>query len=65
VGDVGTRPVRHYGDEVSGRLEAQAAALLRMWKNSKRKGRVREKEEADGKAKSRTNAQHAVLKGQA
>jgi hypothetical protein len=63
VGDVGTHPVRHYGGEVSGGLEAQAAAVLRMWKNSERKGRVREKEEADGKAKSRINARRAVLKG--
>jgi hypothetical protein len=28
VGDIGTRPVRHQGGEVSGGLEAQAAAVL-------------------------------------
>jgi hypothetical protein len=56
VRDVGARPVRHHGGEVSGGLEAQAAAVLWMRTNSKRKGRVREEEEEDGKAKSRTNA---------
>jgi hypothetical protein len=34
-----------------------------MGKNSEHKGQVREKEEADGKAKSRTSARRAVLKG--
>jgi hypothetical protein len=63
VGDIGTHPVRHYCGEVSGGLEAQAATVLRMWKNSECKGRVRENKEADGKAKPRTNARHAVLKG--
>jgi hypothetical protein len=52
VGDVGACPVRHHRNEVSRGLEAQAAAVLWMWKNSEHKGRVREKEEADGKAKS-------------
>jgi hypothetical protein len=52
VGDVGARPVLHHGGEVSGGLEAQEAVVLWMQKNSERKGRVREKEEADGKAKS-------------
>jgi hypothetical protein len=36
VGDVGARPVRHHGGEVLGEPEAQAAAMLRMWKNSER-----------------------------
>jgi hypothetical protein len=37
----------------------------RLWmrKNSERRGQAREEEE-DGKAKFRTSAQHAVLKGQ-
>jgi hypothetical protein len=38
VGDIGTHPVRHYCGEVSGGLEAQAVTVLRMWKNSERKG---------------------------
>jgi hypothetical protein len=63
VGDVGACPVRHHGGEVLGGLEAQAAAVLWMRKNSEHKGRVREEEEADGKAKSRTNARCAVFKG--
>jgi hypothetical protein len=46
-----------------GWLEAQAVALLRMWKSSERRGRVREEEEEDGKAKSQTSARRAVLKG--
>jgi hypothetical protein len=63
AGDVGARPVRHYDGEVLGGLEAQAAAVLWMPKNTERKGQVREEEEADGKAKSRTSARRAVLKG--
>jgi hypothetical protein len=43
-------------------LEAQGTAALRMRKNSERGGQAREEEE-DGKAKSRTSTQHAVLKG--
>jgi hypothetical protein len=46
-----------------GELEAQAAAMLWMQKNSERKGQVREEEEADGEPKSRTSARRAVLKG--
>jgi hypothetical protein len=37
-------------------------AALRMRKNSERRGQAREEEE-DGKAKSRTSAQHTILKG--
>jgi hypothetical protein len=62
AGNVGPRPVRHRGGEVLGRLEAQAVAAWRMLRNLERRGQAREEEE-DGKAKSRTNAQHTVLKG--
>jgi hypothetical protein len=62
VGDNGTRPVRHHDSEVLGKLEAQAAAVLWMLKNSKHKGQVREEEEADGEAKSQTSTRRAVLK---
>jgi hypothetical protein len=48
--DVGASTVRHHGGEVLGGLEAQAAVVLWMWKNSEGKGQVSEKE-ADGKAK--------------
>jgi hypothetical protein len=47
MGDVGARPVRHHCGEVLGRLEAQVAMMLWMWRNSECKGRVREKKEAD------------------
>jgi hypothetical protein len=47
-----------------GGLEAQGAVVLRMRKNSESREQARE-EEDDGKAKSRTYARHAVLKGQA
>jgi hypothetical protein len=40
VGDVGACPVRHHDGEVLGGLEAQAAAVLWMRKNSEHKGRV-------------------------
>jgi hypothetical protein len=63
VGDIGARPVRHHDCVVLGELEAQAAAVLWMRKNSERKGQVREEEEADGEAKSRTSARRVVLKG--
>jgi hypothetical protein len=62
VGDIGARPVGNHDSEVLGELEAHTAAVLRMRKNSERKGQVRE-EEADGEAKSRTSAPRAVLKG--
>jgi hypothetical protein len=64
VGDIGARPVRHHDGEVLGELEAQAATMLWMRKNSERKGQAREEEEeADGEAKSLTSARRAVLKG--
>jgi hypothetical protein len=63
VGDIGARPVGNHDSEVLGELEAHTAAVLRMRKNSERKGQVREEEEADGEAKSRTSAPRAVLKG--
>jgi hypothetical protein len=40
AGDIGARPIRHNDSEVLSRLEAQAAALLRMRKISKHRGRV-------------------------
>jgi hypothetical protein len=46
-----------------GELEAQPAVVLWMQKNLERKGQVREEEEADREAKSRTSARRAVLKG--
>jgi hypothetical protein len=61
AGNVGARPFRHRDGEVLGRLEAKAAAAWRMQKNSERRGQVREEE--DGKAKSRTSARRAILKG--
>jgi hypothetical protein len=63
VGDIGARPVGHHDSEVLGELEAHTTAVLRMRKNSERKWQVREEEEADGEAKSRTSAPRAVLKG--
>jgi hypothetical protein len=63
VGDVGVRPVRHPGGEVLSGLKVQATARLWMRKNSERKGKVRDQEEADGKEKSRTSARRTVLKG--
>jgi hypothetical protein len=63
VGDIGMRPVRHHDSEVLGELEAQAAAVLWMQKNSECKGKVREEEEVDGEVKSRTSGRCAVLKG--
>jgi hypothetical protein len=63
TGNIGAHPVRHRS-KVLGGLEAQAAALLRTWKISKRRGRVREEEEEeDGKAKSQISARRVVLKG--
>jgi hypothetical protein len=50
--DIGAHPIRHDDSEVLGGLEAQAAALLRMRKNSERRGQAQEEEEDDGKAKS-------------
>jgi hypothetical protein len=38
AGDVGARSIRHHGSEVLGGLGAQAEALLRMRKNSERRG---------------------------
>jgi hypothetical protein len=49
AGDVGTRPVRHQDDEVSGELETQAAAVMWMRKNLELKGQARGRKEADGK----------------
>jgi hypothetical protein len=63
VGDIGARPVRHCDGEVLGELEAQAAVVLWMRKNSERQGANAIGEEADGEAKSRTSARCAVLKG--
>jgi hypothetical protein len=51
AGNIGACPVRHHGSGVLDRLEAQGVVVLRMRKNSKSIGRVREEEE-DGKAKS-------------
>jgi hypothetical protein len=63
TGDIRARPIRHHGSEVLGGLEAQAAVLLRMWKNSNLRGQAREEEEEEGKAKSQTSARRTVLKG--
>jgi hypothetical protein len=63
VGNIGARPVRHRSSKVLDGLEAQAAALLRMRKISEHRGRMREEEEEDRKAKSQTSARRAVLKG--
>jgi hypothetical protein len=38
MGDIGACPIRHHNDEVLGELEAQAVAVLWMWKNSERQG---------------------------
>jgi hypothetical protein len=65
AGNIGARPIRHRGSKVLGGLEAQAAVLSRMRKISERKGRVREEEEEDRKAKSQTSARRVVLKGAA
>jgi hypothetical protein len=62
AGNVGARPVPHRSSGVLGGLEAQGMVALGMRKNSKRRGQAREEEE-DGKAKSRTSTQRAVLKG--
>jgi hypothetical protein len=63
AGDVGARPVRHHDSVVLDGLEAQVATVLWMRKNSEHKGQVQEEEEAEGKAKSRTCARCAILKG--
>jgi hypothetical protein len=52
VGNIGTCPVRHHDCKVLGELEAQAAVVLWMQKNSEHKRQVRVEEEADGEAKS-------------
>jgi hypothetical protein len=44
-------------------LQVRAAIALWTQKNSKHGGRVREKEEAEGKAKSKTRVRRAALKG--
>jgi hypothetical protein len=44
-------------------LQARAATVLRTRKSSEHGGRVREKEEVEGKAKSQTRALRAALKG--
>jgi hypothetical protein len=49
--NVGAHLVRHRGGRVLDGLEAQAAAALRMRKNSEPRGQARGEEE-DGKAKS-------------
>jgi hypothetical protein len=41
AGNIGARPIRHHDSKVLGWLEAQAVVLLRMWKSSERRGRVR------------------------
>jgi hypothetical protein len=38
MGDIGSRPVRHHGGEVSGGMEAQAAAVLWKRNNSEHEG---------------------------
>jgi hypothetical protein len=55
-------PVRHRGSGVLGELEAQGVMALQMRKSSECRGDARGEEE-DGKAKSRTSARHAILKG--
>jgi hypothetical protein len=64
AGNVGVCPVRHHGSGVPSGLEAQEAVALWMRKNSESRERAQE-EEDDGKAKFRTCARRAVLKGQA
>jgi hypothetical protein len=63
AGDVGARPVRHLSSEVLDGLQARAATALCTRKNSEHGGRVREKEEVEGKAKSKTRARRTTLKG--
>jgi hypothetical protein len=63
AGNVGARPVQHRDGGVLDGLEEQAAAALRMRKNLERRGQAQGEEEEDGKAKSRTSARRAVLKG--
>jgi hypothetical protein len=63
AGDVGARPVRHLSSEVLDGLQARAATALWTRKNSEHGGRVREKEEAEGKANSKPRTRRATLKG--
>jgi hypothetical protein len=63
VGDIRVRPVRHCDGEVLGELEAQAAAVLWMRKNSERKGQSARGRRSRWEAKSRTSARRTVLKG--
>jgi hypothetical protein len=63
AGDIGARPVRHLDGEVLDGPQARAATALWMRKNSEHRGRVREEEEEEGKARSKTCARRTALKG--
>jgi hypothetical protein len=60
MGDIGACPIRHHNDEVLGELKRRQWRCCGCGRTRSAKGQVREEEEADGEAKSRTSARRVV-----